>query len=336
MAATDRSQRPDGIDIPERPTGPSGRPATAGPGRLDAVSGWSKRRRVLVAGGVAATGLAIALVALLLASGDERGAGDPGEAPLIKAEDQPIKVSPESPGGMQVPNRDMMVYGRLQGTPGGKPPVERLLPEPEQPLTPPSSKPPAPETPVSVTPMGEAPPPLMPEARPADEGSSGGAPPPPKSIASVPESAPTPTPAPGPASAPVAKPAPDKAAQQKAAAERAAAQKAAAEKAAAEKAAGEKVAKLDPGVKGAGGAYQVQLFAGRSADEAKGAWARLKGKNADLLGALSPTVARADLGDRGMFYRLRAGPLSSEAQAKTLCQSLSGRGTSCIIIRPGN
>lgn len=181
--------------------------------------------------------------------------------------------------------------------------------------------------------MGEAPPPLMPEARPADEGSSGGALPPPKSIAPVPES--TSSPAPGPASAPVAKPTPDKAAAEKAAQQKAAAERAAAQKAAAEKAAAEKAAKQDSGVKGAGGAYQVQLFAGRSADEAKGAWVRLKGKNADLLGALSPTVARADLGDRGMFYRLRAGPLSSEAQAKTLCQSLSGRGTSCIIIRPG-
>jgi hypothetical protein len=80
---------------------------------------------------------------------------------------------------------------------------------------------------------------------------------------------------------------------------------------------------------------QVQLFSSRSADEARSAWASLKEKNGDLLGALSPTVARADLGDRGTFYRLRAGPIADEAKARAICDSLAGRGMSCIIIRPG-
>lgn len=85
----------------------------------------------------------------------------------------------------------------------------------------------------------------------------------------------------------------------------------------------------------AGGRYQVQLFAGRSADEANAAWKKLKAKNADVLGPLSPALARADLGDRGTFYRLRAGPIESEAKAKALCSALAGRGAPCIIIRPG-
>ena len=80
----------------------------------------------------------------------------------------------------------------------------------------------------------------------------------------------------------------------------------------------------------------MQLLAGRDADEVKDAWGKLKAKNADLLGPLSPTLARADLGDRGTFYRLRAGPLDSEAQARALCSRLSGRGASCIIIRPAS
>jgi hypothetical protein len=80
----------------------------------------------------------------------------------------------------------------------------------------------------------------------------------------------------------------------------------------------------------------VQVFSGRSADEAKSAWAKLKGRNSDVLGPLSPTVARADLGDRGTFYRLRAGPIESETKARTLCSSLSSRGVPCIIVRPGS
>ncbi|QLH40128.1 MAG: SPOR domain-containing protein [Defluviicoccus sp.] len=55
-----------------------------------------------------------------------------------------------------------------------------------------------------------------------------------------------------------------------------------------------------------------------------------------MLGSLSPSIARADLGARGTFYRLRAGPLSSETQAAALCRSLSSRGTPCLIIRPGS
>jgi cell division septation protein DedD len=79
---------------------------------------------------------------------------------------------------------------------------------------------------------------------------------------------------------------------------------------------------------------QVQLLSSRSADEARNAWARLKDKNGDLLGTLSPTVARADLGDRGTFYRLRAGPIADEAKARAICDSLAGRGASCIIVQP--
>jgi hypothetical protein len=45
-------------------------------------------------------------------------------------------------------------------------------------------------------------------------------------------------------------------------------------------------------------------------------------------------VARADLGDRGTFYRLRAGPIADEAKARAICDSLAGRGASCIIVQP--
>jgi cell division septation protein DedD len=88
--------------------------------------------------------------------------------------------------------------------------------------------------------------------------------------------------------------------------------------------------------KSGAGKYQVQLLAGRNADEVRSAWAKLKAKNADLLGPLSPTLAPTELSDRGTYYRLRAGPLESEAKARTLCDRLSGRGASCIIIRPGS
>jgi cell division septation protein DedD len=88
--------------------------------------------------------------------------------------------------------------------------------------------------------------------------------------------------------------------------------------------------------KAANGRYQVQLLAGRNEDEVRSAWTKLKAQNSDLLGSLSPVLAPTRLGDRGTYYRLRAGPLESEAKARSVCDRLSRRGASCIVIRPGS
>ena len=63
-------------------------------------------------------------------------AADGSEVPLIRADRGPVKVRPISPGGMEVPDRDKLVYDRMQGN-GERPQVERLLPAPETPLPPP-------------------------------------------------------------------------------------------------------------------------------------------------------------------------------------------------------
>ena len=56
--------------------------------------------------------------------------GHPGTPPVIQADTTPFKVRPDSPGGMMIPHQDKLVYGRL--SPDAVPPVERLLPPPEQ------------------------------------------------------------------------------------------------------------------------------------------------------------------------------------------------------------
>ena len=83
------------------------------------------------------------------------------------------------------------------------------------------------------------------------------------------------------------------------------------------------------------GKLYVQLLASRSQNDALDAWKRLQSKNGDLLGDLGSSVARADLGDRGVYYRLRAGPIASEARAKSLCSALADRKVSCLIVRNG-
>ncbi len=67
-----------------------------------------------------------------------------GEIPLIRADNRPIKIKPENPGGMQIPDRDMFIYGQQ------RPEVEHLLPPPEQPMARPAPPPPSPNPPVAA------------------------------------------------------------------------------------------------------------------------------------------------------------------------------------------
>ncbi len=81
--------------------------------------------------------------------------------------------------------------------------------------------------------------------------------------------------------------------------------------------------------------FKVQLAALREEDGAMKEWTRLKKRHSDLLGSLEPSVMRADLGaNKGVFFRLRAGPLAGEAAAKKLCEQLSERKVGCLVVRP--
>ena len=65
-----------------------------------------------------------------------------------------------------------------------------------------------------------------------------------------------------------------------------------------------------------------------------GEWNRIVGKNKDALGGLTPNVARVDLGEKGVFFRLRAGPLADKAAADSLCAALGAQNVGCIVVRP--
>ena len=83
-------------------------------------------------------------------------------------------------------------------------------------------------------------------------------------------------------------------------------------------------------------AYNVQLAAVRSLERAQGEWERLRRKNSDLLGKLALSVTKADLGpEKGVFYRLRVGPVADEADARALCANLAKHEMGCLVVRPG-
>jgi hypothetical protein len=83
----------------------------------------------------------------------------------------------------------------------------------------------------------------------------------------------------------------------------------------------------------AGGGYSVQVTSQRSEADAQSAFRALSAKYPAQLGNQQPIVRRADLGDKGVFYRALVGPYASMEQAAGLCSSLKAAGGSCIVQR---
>ena len=186
--------------------------------------------------------------------------------PLIRADQQPMKVKPDQPGGMVVPDRDKLIYSER---PGG-PPVERLLPPAEQP-----APRPLPPPPPAAAPLPLAAPPQ---------------------VAAVP-----PSPVAKPTAAPATHTAPPPAASAPA---------------------------VDRG-----GHIRVAIASLRTPEEARSEWQRLKHANHDLLGKLNADAVRADLGERGVWYRIEAGSFAKAATAEHLCHELKARHLGCSIVR---
>jgi cell division septation protein DedD len=89
-----------------------------------------------------------------------------------------------------------------------------------------------------------------------------------------------------------------------------------------------------PSVPAAVTGYRLQLGALRSEEAARQEWVKLKKAHGDLLGALNAAWPRADLGERGTYYRIQAGPIGDVAAAEHLCGELKRRNVGCILVRP--
>jgi cell division septation protein DedD len=82
-----------------------------------------------------------------------------------------------------------------------------------------------------------------------------------------------------------------------------------------------------------GGGYAVQVTSQRSESEAHNAYRALQAKYPDQLGGRAAIVRRADLGEKGTFYRALVGPFASAEEAAGLCSGLKAAGGSCIVQR---
>jgi hypothetical protein len=79
--------------------------------------------------------------------------------------------------------------------------------------------------------------------------------------------------------------------------------------------------------------YLIQIAALRSEDAAQGEWERVSGRHPTLLSAYQPMIVQSDLGERGIFYRLRAGPLADRSAAEQLCAALAAENVGCLVVR---
>jgi hypothetical protein len=200
-----------------------------------------------------------------------RNGGGGRAVPLIRAEARPMMVRPAAPGGLKIPDRNMLIFDP------GKQLVEHLLPPPEQPMARPTAASPAAAM-VSGAPNSASPAAVTaPPAAPADDRRNA-------SPARNPVTAEPPAGGHGPLS---------------------------------EHAAG----------------VRLQLGSVRSAEAARLEWERMRHKNPDLLGALSASAVRADLGDKGVYYRIRTAPVGDLAAADRICKELRQRKLGCIIVR---
>ena len=77
----------------------------------------------------------------------------------------------------------------------------------------------------------------------------------------------------------------------------------------------------------------VQLGSVRTVAGAEREWRRLVKDFPAVLAGMDLRVERASVSNRGAFYRIRPGPISSLIQARTICAKFAARNRDCLVIR---
>lgn len=281
---------------------------------------------------------AIALGGALAFAYKQSGGGLSGELPLVTADNRPVKELPQDPGGKEFPHKNKLIYDRL--TNSDEPESEQLIPRQENvavPALPPSMDTAGMPAPVASTDLGAPPTTQAVNGEPIAVASVGDAMPdggprkvktmvvrPDGSVMEAEETAGVPD-APGE--------------QPQAAAAEAAPQQTAAVEPAPAPAPAPKPAQPAPqqtaavAPQAAPTKYVVQVASKKNQTEALASFADMQQKYPDLLGGYKPIVQKADLGSKGVWYRLRIGPIGDKSSASKLCSQLKQQGLpDCLVI----
>ncbi|MGE4218329.1 MAG: SPOR domain-containing protein [Alphaproteobacteria bacterium] len=283
--------------------------------QIDREARIAPRRPSLRVLPIALAGVAIVGFAIIVWYAYSTGVREGSEtaAPLLRP-DGPVKVMPENPGGMEVPHQDKTVFNRIdeQGESGTE--VERLLPPPETPRAPPGELAVGP----GVTPPdspGRIPMPAVPQLPSQDPALADvrrvpvpqqPAPP----VRLTPE-----TPPAAPAQPQAQVPAPAAPAAQRPAVSTPTPPPA------------------PPAQTATAGTFRIQIGAVKSDAAARQQWQNVSQKNRDILANVAPIVERADLGEKGIFYRIQGGGFETRAAAQSTCDALKSRNVGCFVVR---
>jgi hypothetical protein len=80
------------------------------------------------------------------------------------------------------------------------------------------------------------------------------------------------------------------------------------------------------------GPYVAQLAALQSEAAVDQAWRRLSSQAPQLFSAAHLDVERADLGPRGVYFRVRAGYFPDRGEAARFCDRIRRMGQDCIVV----
>lgn len=302
-----------------RPARPEADDAAAGDGvggdglGGDGVGGVWSGRAVRVA-----AGLAVVLFGLLIWYAFDQKDQSLRDAPppLITADPEPFKVPPEDPGGMPVPHRDKTVYSALAGKETAE--VERLLPPPAEPRLPEGQGQDQGQNEERSEALRENP--EVETAEVVKPEATSESPAEPESAKTAPQPEPTPE--------PVAEPEPAKAAP---------------EPELEPEPAPEPVESTSPPLKQVYTAddiadridgFKIQLGAFRDRATAKQGWETVRTRHKDLAAGLKPAIVKAEVKNKGTFYRLQAGPVDDMASARALCEKFKSSRLGCFPVGP--
>lgn len=84
--------------------------------------------------------------------------------------------------------------------------------------------------------------------------------------------------------------------------------------------------------------WTVQLASFRTIEEANSDWKLLRRRYKTLFADLKPIIRRVELGEKGIYHRLHAGPMDDKAAARTFCKRLREKrpDQGCFPISPKN
>ena len=90
---------------------------------------------------------------------------------------------------------------------------------------------------------------------------------------------------------------------------------------------------IAPAAGAASGGYLVQLSSQRNEADAQASFRALQNKFPSVLGSQTPLIKRADLGEKGTYYRAMVGPFATSDEAAQFCGNLKSAGGQCIVQR---